>query len=183
MKHSTVLLICILLATPTLASLDDYPAPFVTDGVMNTKIVVGENAATSDVIGGIDIAASIVAEAQTDLALGKTGSLLSSQLGVLDVNAPELGSEPLIVVGGPCANSVAAKLLGYPQPCRKDFSPGKATIQYFPRHEAVLVAGFSAQETLAASYVLADPSGYDLAGNRMTVTVAEGGVLNIREVQ
>lgn len=41
------------------ADLSDYPTPFVQNGKFNAKIVVGEKAATSDVIGAIDIANSL----------------------------------------------------------------------------------------------------------------------------
>ncbi len=183
MRRTLLFIVLLLTLTPALGTLQDYPEPFVTNGVLNAKLVVGENAATSDVIGGIDIAAGLVAEAQTDLTLGGAGSLTGSRIGVLDTNAPELGEEPMIVVGGPCANSVAAELMGYPQPCRKDFNPGIAKIQYYPQDEALLVAGLSAQETLAASYVVADHQDYNLTGNAMEVTIAEAGVLNIRQVE
>ncbi|MFH1590201.1 MAG: S-layer protein, partial [archaeon] len=39
------------------ADLGDYPAPFIQNGVYSGKIVVGAAAATSDVLGAIDIAA------------------------------------------------------------------------------------------------------------------------------
>ena len=41
--------------------LADYPADFIVDGNFDGKIVVGENAATADVLGSIDIAASLQA--------------------------------------------------------------------------------------------------------------------------
>ena len=43
------------------ADLANYPAPFVEDGAFNALIVVGENAATADVLGSIDIATSLQA--------------------------------------------------------------------------------------------------------------------------
>ncbi|MHA1852525.1 MAG: S-layer protein, partial [Candidatus Heimdallarchaeaceae archaeon] len=41
------------------ADLSTYPEPFVKDGVFNALIVVGESAATQDVLGAIDIATSL----------------------------------------------------------------------------------------------------------------------------
>ena len=41
------------------ADLSTYPAPFVEDGAFNSLIVVGEAAATQDVLGAIDIATSL----------------------------------------------------------------------------------------------------------------------------
>ena len=49
------------LAANTLAG---YPTPFIKSGVLdNTVFVVGKTAATSDVMGAIDLAAALQAEA------------------------------------------------------------------------------------------------------------------------
>lgn len=45
--------------------LGDYPEPFVKNGVFDGKIVVGKTAQVSDVIGAIDVAASLQAAAKT----------------------------------------------------------------------------------------------------------------------
>jgi hypothetical protein len=45
--------------------LSNYPAPFVTNGVFDGKIVVGSSAMTSDVVGAIDVAASLQAASTT----------------------------------------------------------------------------------------------------------------------
>jgi S-layer protein (TIGR01564 family) len=49
----------------TALDLSNYPAPFVTNGVFGGKIVVGAKAATSDVVGAIDLAASLQAASST----------------------------------------------------------------------------------------------------------------------
>ena len=60
------------------AGLEAYPSQFVRDGVFTGKIVVGKNAATSDVLGAIDIAASLQAASTVETpvevpgAVGKT---------------------------------------------------------------------------------------------------------------
>ena len=67
-----------LMAGSTLAfaaSLADFPAPFVEDGASNFLVVVGEAAATSDVVGAIDLAARlggepVVSETKTVAAAG-----------------------------------------------------------------------------------------------------------------
>ncbi|MEA3399378.1 MAG: S-layer protein, partial [Patescibacteria group bacterium] len=63
--------------------LSDYPAPFVEDGMFNGAIVVGETAATTDVLGAIDIAASLQAEATTPVATGGATATTTIQGGVL----------------------------------------------------------------------------------------------------
>jgi len=94
---------------------------------------------------------------------------------VLD-SAVTLASESknLIVVGGPCANSVAAALLKSDAAnCAAGFTPGKAVIQLFDTpmgKTAMLVAGYEAVETQAASRAVALMDSR-LTGKSVTLTV------------
>lgn len=54
--------------------LSNYPAPFVTSGVFDGKIVIGSSAATSDVVGAIDVAASLQAAATTTTKIDVPGA-------------------------------------------------------------------------------------------------------------
>ncbi|OYT56983.1 MAG: hypothetical protein B6U68_02465, partial [Candidatus Aenigmarchaeota archaeon ex4484_14] len=78
-------------------TLADFPAPFIQDGEANTKIVVGASAATSDVVGAIDLAAGLasigkatpVGEATTMVTGGKEeevgiGEDLNTIFGTVD---------------------------------------------------------------------------------------------------
>jgi hypothetical protein len=103
-------------------------------------------------------------------------------LAVLDTDAPAVGTENLVVVGGPCANTVAAELMGNPENCAEGFEPGKATIKLFATQNALLVAGYEAQETLGASYVLADYEDYDLTGTEVEVVVADLSSITVNPV-
>jgi hypothetical protein len=96
-------------------------------------------------------------------------------IAVLDRDAPAVGSDNLIVVGGPCANTVAAELLGNPENCAEGFEPGKAIIKAWDQGStvAILVAGYEAQETQGASRVLAQYEDYDLSGSEVEVVVAD----------
>ncbi len=60
------------------ADLSTYPDPFVKDGVFNALIVVGESAATQDVLGAIDIATSLqyASKTTTPVSTG-TGATIS----------------------------------------------------------------------------------------------------------
>ena len=106
-------------------------------------------------------------------------------LAVLDSNAPAIGSDNLIVVGGPCANTVAAELLGNPEQCGADFEPGKAVIKSWDKNGkvAILVAGYEATETLGASRVLAAYSTYDLKGTEVEVVVADLNSISVKPAQ
>jgi hypothetical protein len=121
---------------------------------------------------------------------GESGKLMTSRvnpiavgLAVLDSEAPALGSTNMIVVGGPCVNTVAAELMGNPVDCAEGFTPGKAVIKLFESRKALLVAGYSAQDTLGATYVLADSADYDLSGDEVEVVVADLQNIDINVVE
>ena len=81
----------------------------------------------------------------------------------LDTEASGYASQNVIVIGGPCANSVAAGLLGNPSPCGEGFEPNKAKIKLFEQtggKVAMLVAGYSADDTVRASKVVANFGDY-----------------------
>ncbi len=67
-------------------------------------------------------------------------------------------AQNLIVVGGPCVNSVAAELLGNPDNCADGFTAGKARVKLFEHangNVAMLVAGYSGEDTQLAGRVIA----------------------------
>ena len=55
--------------------LADYPTQYIVDGSFDGKIVVGERAATSDVLGSVDIAASLQAGSVTSEAVEIPGAV------------------------------------------------------------------------------------------------------------
>jgi hypothetical protein len=93
-------------------------------------------------------------------------------LGMLDTDA-NLGSKPMIVVGGPVVNTAAAELMGNPTPdeLAATFSPGKAIIRWYEDQQAMLVVGYEAMETQGASYVVARHQNYDFEGEELEVVV------------
>ncbi len=107
-------------------------------------------------------------------------------LGVLDTDAPALGSKPMIIVGGPVANTVAAEFMGNPTAdvIAQTFEAGKALIKYDDAKKAMLVAGYDKQETLGASYVVADYKNpkYTFAGNEMSVVVTDLNNIEVTSV-
>jgi hypothetical protein len=75
----------------------------------------------------------------------------------LDSEVADAMAQNLIVVGGPCVNTVAAELLGNPVDCTEGFTPGKARVKLFENGESVamLVAGYSGADTRLAGKVIA----------------------------
>ncbi|MEM4260694.1 MAG: S-layer protein [Candidatus Woesearchaeota archaeon] len=103
-------------------------------------------------------------------------------MGVLAADA-RLGTDNLIVVGGPCANSVAATLMGDPADCTAGFEAGKAIIKLYPTRNAILVAGYSAADTVGASYVLANYGQYTFSGTELEVITTNLNNLRVTPVQ
>ena len=88
----------------------------------------------------------------------------------LDSEVADVSMQNLIVVGGPCVNSVAAELMGNPANCADGFTPGTARIKLFENGDymAMLVAGYSGADTRLAGSVIAQRAG-DLTGMEVEV--------------
>jgi len=88
----------------------------------------------------------------------------------LDSEVADVSAQNLIVVGGPCVNSVAAELLGNPADCTEGFTPGKARVKLFENggKVAMLVAGYSGADTRLAGKVVAH-RGSELTGSEVEI--------------
>lgn len=130
-------------------TLGDYPAIFFNNGAFVGSVVVGANSAASDIIGSNDVVASLQRFAGNNPLL----------VGIvkLDSQITDISSRKLIVVGGPCANTVATQLLGNPYDCTMGLRDGEAIIQLIDRQNVqyVLAYGYSGEDTQMATRVLA----------------------------
>ena len=89
----------------------------------------------------------------------------------LDSEVADAKAQNLIVVGGPCVNSVAAELMGNPASCADGFTPGKARVKLWEHangNVAMLVAGYSGADTRLAGKVLAHRAS-ELTGTEVEV--------------
>lgn len=89
----------------------------------------------------------------------------------LDSEIADMTAQNLIVVGGPCVNTIAAELLGNPADCTVGFTPGKARVKLFEHangNVAMLVAGYSGADTRLAGKVVANRAS-ELAGMEVEV--------------
>ncbi len=113
-----------------------------------------------------------VSGAGTTITGGATTSTGATSLGsvsVTDAEVSSVGSKNLIVVGGSCVNTEAARLLGFSgKGCGSDFTAktgvgsGQFLIETFSRSTgkvATLVAGFNAGDTTNAAKYLTTQSG------------------------
>ena len=88
----------------------------------------------------------------------------------IQVGAAKLASEisdvkaqNVILVGGPCANAVAATLMGNTVDCTTGFTPGEGMVQIWEHtngNVAMLVAGYSAVDTRNTAAVVANYGDY-----------------------
>src|SRR3989344_5397328 len=67
------------------ADLGDYPSPFVKDGQFDAVIVVGDKAAAEDVVGAVDIGASL------QFALATPATAIGGSVGNLQGDVVEIG--------------------------------------------------------------------------------------------
>lgn len=146
------------------ADLSEFPGMFVDENHIteNTVVIVGKAAQAEDVLGSIDIA----------LTIQKSSGNEGLDLARLDTEVKDITAYKSVVVGGPCINSVAAKLMGYPENCMEGFSIGKAFIRLYEFDNdnfAMLVAGTTALDTRRATYVLSHYEDYDLEGKEREV--------------
>jgi len=95
-----------------------------------------------------------------------------------------VSAQNLIVVGGPCVNTVAAELMGSPSDCSEGFTPGVARIKLFENGDSVamLVAGYSADDTVLAGEVLATRAS-ELSGMESTVEGSTSSSASISSVE
>ncbi len=92
----------------------------------------------------------------------------------LDSEVADIKAQNAIIIGGPCANTAAAAIMGSPSPCGKDFTEGKAMVKLYENagKVAMLVAGYNAEDTRRASRVASQWSKYasSMKGAEVTVT-------------
>jgi len=159
--------IVLLLALPVSASdadLIDYPSFFFDTYSDNLVFVIGDYASVADAIGSIDVATSLQAASGKDSAIGT--ALLASE-----IEGSRISEYNIISIGGPCANPVTSRLMGFPANCNDGFVPGRAMIKLFSNNDriAMVVAGATAIDTQRACRVLARYESFNLAGKELQV--------------
>ena len=147
----------ILLASGAFAyDLSEFPNIFLGNKAI---IVIGSAAKAEDMAGAINVAVTLV----------QNGIKIESRL---DNDIEDIYAQNLVVVGGPCINSVAAKLMGYPENCLEGFEVGKGKIKLYEYNNgknALFLAGMTAFDTRMATSAVANYQDLDLAGKEMEV--------------
>jgi len=126
----------------------------------------------------------------TTTSVSEAGTQESVTIQRIEVGATKLASEVagketsqnVIAVGGPCANAAAETLMGLScEAAATVFEPGKGLIQLYENDANVglVVAGYSAADTRAASTIVANYGDYALSGAKMEVTTATSSVTEV----
>lgn len=153
---------------------------------MATKLIhkTGGDQDTVDITyhGGEASASVIVSETGATISSG--GTTFTSSISVKDTEVASVASKNLIVLGGSCINTVAAKILGSDVAiCGADFTAttgiaaGQALIKtvvspYSTSKFATLVAGYNAEDTAMAARYLTTNTVETSAGKEYKVTSA-----------
>src|SRR3989344_6078234 len=118
----------------------------------------------------------VVAGDQTVRRFGGGGAVIINPIDVgatlLDREVANMMAQNEIVVGGPCVNTHAAELMGNNADCTTGFAEGEAIIKLFEHSNgnvALLVAGYSADDTRVATNVLSQWDRFNLGGTEVKV--------------
>lgn len=163
-----VILSLIAAASTDLSYLGNFPRIFMEDGDLDVNLVVGKSAKAEDVLGAIDVVTMLQYELNEEYSVSEKVEITKFDTEIKDVEA-----QNLIVIGGPCANSVAAELMNYPSNCLEGFEAGKGFIRVY-KHDngniAILAAGATALDTRRVTLVLTNHEDYNLEGMFMEVS-------------
>ncbi|MBD3248900.1 hypothetical protein GF336_02535 [Candidatus Woesearchaeota archaeon] len=173
-----------MLSAAGASDLSEFPGMFIEDIGANVVVVVGKSAKAEDVLGAIDIVASLQYELNKELGTNKKIDVARFDTEVLKQD-PSLEMNNYITVGGPCINSVSARFMGYPDNCMEGFDLGKAWIKLYElgnEHTGMMVAGATALDTKRAAYVVSNHGDYEFEGSEMTVSKVNIKDININPV-
>ncbi len=169
MKKVWWLIALLIFPAVNAALISDWPMFFVKDNKFSAKYVVGEEAPALDVVSATVISTSLAKFENVTTEVG-TSTLDSEISDITAINA--------IVVGSPCENSAAAKLMGNPEPCYKELGGGLGYIKLYENKGKVqlLITGLDDKDRNAAAKYLAKKSLENIKTKEYLVPSGSGSV-------
>ena len=177
---------------------DDYEEGITRYGV---KVVVYDPSGTDEAeeltleypLAQVGAQVFLTAGKVASTTVGSGGAVESVTLEAIEVGSAVLASEVanvagqnLMMVGGPCANEAARKVMGVTMDnCAEGFAPGKAILKLYDTgagNVALLIAGDQPMDTRAAARVLANYDSYDLSGDEVSITYTSLADITVSEV-
>ncbi len=100
-----------------------------------------------------------------------TGSAIDNEI---------MSPKNVLLIGGPCANKLSAEVMGVTDNCAAGYERGKGriTLGEYQGKSAVVISGYTGEDTLKAAMVLSNYEDYSLFGDDLEVT-GEFGSLTI----
>ena len=141
-----------------------------------------------------DTAYAKVYIAPTEASTAETSGNVQTTIVPISISAVKLDTEVssvtnknIVAVGGPCANSVVAELMGNPADCSTalGIESGQALIKLFENGDyvALVVAGQDAMDTRLAAQIVSNWDDYSLTGDEMIATTVSESSLSVESVQ
>ena len=157
--------------------LSEFPYPFVVDGKVKSVIVIGNDAPPTDVVVGVNIAASLVGEKD------KEGVSITNTIAMLDTEVDNLTKQPMILIGGPDVNRLTASVLGirYPSSMSSTGLPEDAIVikiinnAFGGEYPVLIVDGCDDESTRLAGNMIVNYKDYKFKGDDFIIEDACSG--------
>ena len=169
MKKVWWLIALLIIPAVNAALISDWPSFFVKDNKFKAEYVVGEESPALDVVSATAISASLAKFENVTIEVGTSR---------LDSEIADITTHNAIVVGSPCENRAAYKLLGEPEPCYKDLGGSLGYIKLYENNGKVqlLITGLDEKDRHAAAKYLAERSLANIKTKEYIVTSGSGSV-------
>lgn len=152
--------------------LSDFPS-FLNK--CNTFAIIGNENNTEDLRVAVDIL-EILEPIRTLEQPTRVGPrICEGPLAKLPEEIQNITSHDLILVGGPCANKITARIMGIPTTwpeCAQGFKNGTGRLILYNKwnHTQIVVAGFSAEDTLNSGKIISEFNKYNLSGKKFKIS-------------
>lgn len=187
-----IILILFFLIPIVLASdLYYYPNFLIDNRSIDTVLVIGENAG-ADESAALNIVTSLkLSEYYLNDSLEYDPKILTFLYTAplkRDSKITNLYDKNIIIIGGPCANKMAARITSLPTTwpeCAAGFKQDFAKIKLYNNYGKyqLLVAGYEAKDTLGAANVLANFTSYTLIGKEIEVNTYNLSDIKLKKIE
>lgn len=159
----------IIIPAVNAALISDWPSFFVKDNKFKAEYVVGDESPALDVVSATVISTSLAKFENVTIEVGTSR---------LDSEISDITTHNAIVVGSPCENSAAHKLMGNPEPCYKDLGGSLGYIRLYENNGKVqlLITGLDEKDRNAAAKYLAGKSLANIKTREYIVVSGSGSV-------
>ncbi len=185
-----IILIFIILIPIVLAfDLTEYPNFFINNRTIDTILVIGDNnidaPAALNIINGLKLSEYYLGR---NFSEAKILNFIYEKPLKRPGDITNLYEKNIIIVGGPCANPIAARIMNEPTTwpeCASGFKQDFAKIRLYNNYGKyqLLIAGYDAKDTLAASTAFINFTEYDLKGKEIEVNTYNTENIKFRMIQ